>query len=603
MDLTGVFNVAVQTATYAAYASAVALPILGTYWAYTKGPRQLVPENGTARVVTARSWPNIFDKDKIVARDGAKMYMKWGASEISDVPLSTFRVPIERKGKDSALTLLDKVKAEVNAEFFVRVDTSSDESIIQALESLGGEIDEDKIKDYCTAKFDAALRAAAAKMEIEQIQTERESFRNSVKEALDSLKDDGLILVDVSLRQLNQSPLEDFDPNNFFDAQGLKKVTEFIEASKKNVNDTKQEAETQIRDRNKQEAIRRLTIEEEQKQATLQQEERIKNMESEQAKRVAEITAKTNQETQTAHITSERAIDQARISKEQEVGVAEEQKQKAIAIAREERTRVTEEATIARKIALHAKAGDEADAEKLANEKKAEAVAAAEAVTTERAVAEANRTKQIDVIAATGAAEKLAATDRTAADARLYVSQKNAETAEVDAKALLTEAQAAKEASVLAADGTFAETFRKLEAIAAGKSADAKAQLEVNEALSKLSPEAMLHLQNIARISMTPEAIRESMRAVEKIGGINITSMDGMSGMFGAAANQNGGGGGIIPSDPSNPMAQMVSALMMAKMSEPLLKKIIDGVGGDTDMARFVPGTMPPPAAPVAVPA
>lgn len=598
MDLTSAFNVAVQTATYAAYASAAVLPILGTYWAWTKGPRQLVPENGTARVVTARHWPNVFNKDKIVARDGAKMYMKWGASDISDVPLSTFRVPIERKGKDSALTLLDKVKAEVNAEFFVRVDTSSDQSIIQALESLGGEIDEGKIKEYCTAKFDAALRAAAAKMEIEQIQTERENFRASVKEALDSLKDDGLILVDVSLRQLNQSPLEDFDPNNFFDAQGLRKVTQFIEDSKKNVNDTKQEAATQIRERNKQEEIKRLKIEEEQKEATLAQQERIKNKESEQAKRIAEITARTRQESEMARITSEKTVE-----------VAEEHRQKEIAVAREERTRVTEEAQIARKVALHGKAGEEADAEKLANEKRAEAVAAAEAVTTERAVAEANRAKQIDVITATAAAEKTAATDRTAADTRLYVAQKGTETAKVEAEALKIESLAAKEAAEQAAEGAYAEVFKKLKAVADGKSEDAKAQESLNEALSKLSPEAMKHLQDLARISVTPEAIRESMKAVEKISAINITSMDGMSGVFGgAAANQNGNGnGGVIAADPNNPMGQVVNAIMSARMAEPLLARLISSVGGDPAIAKNVPGispgAMPTPPAPLAQPA
>lgn len=599
--LSGIFNVAANVGAWVGYVSAVAVPVIGGYLAWFKGPRQLKAENDVARVVTARQWPNIFKKSKIVAKDGAKMYLNWGASQPSEIPLETFRVDVTRKGKDSALTLEDKVKAEVNAEFFVRVDTSSDETIIRALESLGGAIDSNKISDYCTPKFDAALRSAAAKMQIEQVQTEREQFRNSVKEALDTLKDDGLVLIDVALRQLNQSPLEDFDPNNFFDAQGLKKVTGIIEESKQTINDTKQKAETAILERNKEEQVRRLTITEQQREATLGQAERVSKMESEQAKRIAEIQAKTKEESRTAEIRSEQAVEQARIAKDQQVAVSEEGKQAAVAVARTERERKTREAEIGTKIVLHAKAQEEADAERAANEKRAEAVEAEESVVTARQVAEANRSKQIEVIASEADAQKAAAAERIAAETRVAVAEMGKREATEQAEAVLIEARAAKEAAQLAAEGAYADVFQKAKAVADGKMADAEAQKALNEAINNLSDAAKQHLVDMARINMTPEAIREAMKAVEKIDGISITSMDGMAGAFGGVAGtvdggQNNGGG--------DPMAQLVNGLVRYKLTEPLLEKVIGSVGGDKAIARNVPGAQSAEVvAPAAVPA
>lgn len=584
--LSGIFNVAANVGTWIGYASAVAVPVIGGYLAWFKGPRQLKPENDVARVVTARQWPNVFKKSKIVAKDGARMYLNWGASSPSDIPLGTFRVDVTRKGKDSALTLEDKVKAEVNAEFFVRVDASSPETMIRALESLGGNIDERKISEYCTPKFDAALRAAAAKMQIEQVQTEREQFRTMVKEALDSLKDDGLVLIDVALRQLNQSPLEDFDPNNFFDAQGLKKVTSIIEESKQIINDTKQAAATAIQERNKQEEVRRLTIVEQQKEATLAQAERVSKMEAEQAQRVAEIKAKTQEDSQRAEITSQLAVEQARIAKDQQIAVSEEGKQKAVSVARTEREKEVRSAEIDKSIALHGKAQEEAAAQRSANEAMAEAVEAEEGVLTARQVAEANRARQIEVIAAEGDAQKVAAAERIAAEARVAVAEMGKREASEQAEAVLIEARAAKEAAQLAAEGSYADLFQKAKAVADGKMADAEAQKALNEAINNLSDEAKRHLVEMARIQMTPEAIREAMKAVEKIDGISITSMDGVAGAFGGAAGGGAGNGGGA----ANPMDQLVSALMTVRMAEPLLEKVIKNVGGDAGIARNLPG-------------
>lgn len=602
-SLMSIFNTAAEVATWMGYASAVAIPIVGSYLAWTKGPRQLQPENGTARVISARHWPKFWEKGKIVARDGAEMYLKWGASSASDIPLNTFRVDVARKGKDQALTLDDKVKAEVAAEFYVRVDSSSPASIIQAMESLGGDIDERKITEYCTPKFDAALRQAAAKMQIEQIQTEREQFRTTVKDALDSLKDDGLILVDVALRQLNQSPVEDFDPNNYFDAQGLEKVTKIVEQSKKIINDTKEEATTQIKTRNKDEEIRRLTIAEEQKKATLAQAERVRQLEAEQAKRVAEIEAENTKMANLAHIKAEEETESRRIAMQQQVGVAEEQKQQALKVANEARLKAEQEAAIGRQkavdlaerdkqIALHAKAQEEADAEKAANEKKAEAVEAAEAVKTAQQVAEAERGKRVEVIKAQQEAEKATAAEKIAADARVYVAEQAAKAAKTEATgvadALKIESEADAAAAKLRAEAAYEEEFKRLKALADGKAADADATRASNEAQNALSDEARKHLADLARIQVTPEVVGKVMALATAIKSFNVVSMDGVSlpgmggGTSGPGIPATGGGSG-------NVVDQIIEGFMKVAVTKPMMEKLMQGFGGDPGIAAMLP--------------
>lgn len=622
-SLSSVFN-AVVFYGVAGTTAAIAIPLL-----WFKGPRQLKPENQTAKIITARGWPNVFTKGKIVAKDGAEMYLGWGASDIGDIPLGTFSVPVVRKGKgeDPALTLADKVKAELTAEFLVRVDTSSKEKMIRAMETLQGTITKESIAQYCTPKFDDALRTAAAKMSIEELQSEREQFRQTVREALKTLEEDGLVLSDVLLRQLNQSPIGDFEKDNYFDAQGLKKVVQVIEESKKIINDTEQSSKTQIQERNKDEEIKRLAITEQQTKETLSQNERVQQMQAEQAKRVAEIKAENDKMAKLAQLKAEEEMESRRITKEQQVGVAEEQKQQALKVANETRQRAEQEATIARQkqielaerdkqIALNAKALEEAEAEKAANEKRAEAVEAAEAVTTARLVAEAERNKQVEVIKAQQEAEKTTAAQKIDADSRVYIAEQNAKAAKTEAAgladALKIESGAEAEAAKLEAQGAYEKEFQRLKAVADGKLADADAIRKLNEAQNALSAEAMRHFADLKRIEITPEVVGKVMALASAIKAFNIVSMDGVSfpGMNGTAAP-----GGAAPS--GNVFDQIIEGLVKVAVTKPTLEKFIETFGGDKGVAAMMPniGTaadalIPPaanddakkPAAPAPVP-
>merc|ERR1711937_645457 len=83
--------------------------------------------------------------------------------------------------------------------------------------------------------FADALGEVAAKMTLDEIQENRGSFVKEVRKIADeSIGHTGLALETVSIISLDQTPIEQFNPANTFDSQGLTQLTEQIEAIKKN---------------------------------------------------------------------------------------------------------------------------------------------------------------------------------------------------------------------------------------------------------------------------------------------------------------------------------------------------------------------------------
>ena len=477
-----------STVSFALSGTGLVIIILLLWW---KGPRMLKPDTQKAYIVTGYKFPTVWNKEQFVIKSKPQMYLGLGSSRPEVVNLNSFSVQIERKGKEMALTLKDHVKAEVEAVFYIRVNKSDDAAIIQAKQSLG-EIDEQRIREFLEPTFDAGLRVAAATMTIEEIHSERQKFLDTVKQAVD-LKPYGLELTDVALRRFGQAALADFNANDSFDAQGLKKVTGIIMESEKVRNDLNQTTATEIAERNQQEEVKRLEIKESQRQAELGQGERIQQAEAEQAKRVAEFRAQNQQQADMAAIKAEEETGARRIAKDRELALAEEEKQRALAIAKAQREEQTESAQITKQktvetaerdkqIALHAKAAEEAAAQEAANEASAKAVEAEQAVITVKSVAEADRQKQIEVIAAETEAGKAAASEKITAEARLLVAEKSAEAARIEAaglaEAVKIEAAAESEAAEVRARAAYQEEFQKRKAVADGMGAEADAQKE-----------------------------------------------------------------------------------------------------------------------------
>ena len=86
-------------------------------------------------------------------------------------------------------------------------------------------------------------------MEFHELFMERTKFRESIQNTIG--KDlDGFILQDVAIDYLEQTPLDQHDPNNVLDAEGIKKITEITQRERVLSNEYSQRAQVQVEKEN-----------------------------------------------------------------------------------------------------------------------------------------------------------------------------------------------------------------------------------------------------------------------------------------------------------------------------------------------------------------
>ena len=126
------------------------------------------------------------------------------------------------------------------------------------------------LKDLVEGKFVDALRSVAAGMTMNELHEQRADFVQKVQQASSNdLAMNGLELESVSLTGLDQTSIEHFNANNAFDAEGLTKLTEQIEARKKLRNDIEQDTRVQMETKNLEASQRSFEISRDQEYACL----------------------------------------------------------------------------------------------------------------------------------------------------------------------------------------------------------------------------------------------------------------------------------------------------------------------------------------------
>src|SRR5262252_7314447 len=174
---------------------------------------------------------------------GQKVVMNGGAlvlpivHEVIPVNMNTLRLEVSR-GRDRALITKDRMRVDVVAEFYVRVQAAPD-AIANAAQTLGQRtMQPESLKELVEGKFVDALRTVAAAMTMEELHEKRGEYIRRVRTAVaEDLLKNGLELESASLTQLDQTAMEFFNPSNAFDAEGLTRLTEQIEHRKKIRND------------------------------------------------------------------------------------------------------------------------------------------------------------------------------------------------------------------------------------------------------------------------------------------------------------------------------------------------------------------------------
>ena len=209
---------------------------------------------------------------------GQKVVMNGGAfvlpiiHEVIPVNMNTLRLEVKR-GRESAVITKDRMRVDVLAEFYVRVQ-SMPEAIANAAQTLGQRtMQPEALRELLEGKFVDALRSVAAEITMEQMHEKRGDYVRRVKQAVaEDLLKNGLELESVSLTGLDQTNMEFFNPSNAFDAEGLTRLTEEIERRKKIRNDIEQDTLIQIRNKNLETEKLSLQIDQEGEAARLEHE-------------------------------------------------------------------------------------------------------------------------------------------------------------------------------------------------------------------------------------------------------------------------------------------------------------------------------------------
>ena len=494
---------------------------------------------------------------------GERVVMNGGAlvlpvlHETTPVNMNTVRLGVERKNTDALITL-DRLRIDVKAEFYVRVRPDAG-SIAMAAQTLGQRtMNPEALKDLVEGKFVDALRSVAAGMTMNELHEQRAEFVQKVQQvSSNDLSMNGLELESVSLTGLDQTSIEHFNANNAFDAEGLTKLTEQIEARKKLRNDIEQDTRVQMEIKNLEADKKSLEIARDNEFARLEQEREVEMRRAKQISEVAREQAERNQEADAARIEAKKQVDAQQIEADRLVEEARIAQKQALEIARQEQ-----------QIAVQNKSREESQARAEADEARAKAIAAEEAVTTARDTEIADREKRIELIEASKAAERDAIRVRIEAEAERDAAANRAEAAKLEAEG---EAEAAK----LRAEGDRA----RFEVEAAGQRA-------VNEAANILSDGQMSLQTKLALLKVLPDLIRESARPMEAIDSIKIVQVDGLT-------RQSGGSGAGAPGGaPSGNLASdAVAAALAYRAQAPVLDGLMKELGLDgSTLSNMVEG-------------
>ena len=302
-----------------------------------------------------------FLGEKVVIDGGAFVWPI--IHDITPVNMNTLQLEVIRE-KDDALITKDRMRVDVEAEFYVRVAPNR-EAVSIAAATLGRRtLEQERLHALMSGKFVSALRSTAAQMTIEEIHEQRGDYVSRVKGAAqEALAQNGLELESVAITDIDQTDLEYFNPSNRFDAEGLTKLIEDIEDRRKLRNDIEQDSMIKIRARNLEAEKEALAIERESETARLDQEREVEFRRAAQRAELARERAEretdaenaqiiAREEIEKSRIANEHAISEARIASEREIRQKEIERQQTVDAAEIASREAVEKARIAQERAI-----------------------------------------------------------------------------------------------------------------------------------------------------------------------------------------------------------------------------------------------------------
>jgi len=510
--------------------------------------------------------------------------------------LSTIGLTIRREGHE-ALVTKDFISTNLSAEFYIRVEPNEDD-VKKAARTIG--IDEGrastdairaKAQQLLEPKLIGAIRAVAAQNDFLELHLNREHFGQEVSNALrEDLGRNGFTLESVTITELTQTPLSELRSDDIFGASGRETVTTTV--VQKNIS---------VKRKMQEEAERTAEIAREQEVNVAQQNRIMREGKAKEDEAAAKADLAKNEAIETRDLQRQANIAVERARKEQAEQAAAIGKQKVVEAAQVDKERTIEAAQVDKQInlTLKAKESAEADAQKaaaLALKEKAD-----QEVITVGQVAEAERQKQVAIVAAQREAEQ----QKIAADVEAYRKKLEAEAVAAAQQASAEgSAQAVKIRAKADADAAEMQALSITKLAEANREAglkDAEVLRQKNAAANSKSKEILLQEAVLSLIQNAPAMLRELVKPAERIGEIKVLQMGGASGVLGGGGN--GAGNGAQLPLLGNALGPVTKSIIEASAVLPMLKEVMKFTDADKLKAAFASiGESGGPAVPAAAP-
>ncbi|WP_250656011.1 flotillin family protein [Alkalimarinus coralli] len=410
---------------------------------------------------------------------GALVYPIIYKKELMKISLITLEV--DRRGKDG-LICLDNMRADITVAFYLRVNETADD-VLRVAKSIGADraSDKDAVYDLFAAKFSEALKTVGKQIEFVQLFENRLQFREKIIEVIgDDLN--GYVLEDVAIDYLEQTPKSALDANNILDSEGIKKITELTANQNVITNDLEQNEALAIKKKNVETREAMLELERQQADAEAKQEREVATIRAREEAETLKIQEEERKKSEATRIQVEQDLAVQTENQQREIEVAEQNRQRAVAIEQEKVIRARDLEIVAREREvelqkIEAEKAVEVEKKEIANVIRERVVVdktvaiEEERIKEVREVSEADRAKQVQVLAAEAQADEEKVKQVKAAEAE-------EQSAKFKASEITTMAQANLEASAKEADAK-----KKLaEGIQAEEAALGLAEAKVQEA-------------------------------------------------------------------------------------------------------------------------
>lgn len=430
-------------------------------------------EQGTALIV------NDMSSQPKVHFTGALVYPIIYKKEMMKISLITLEV--DRRGSDG-LICKDNMRADITVAFYLRVNETP-EDVLKVAKSIGAgrASDRDAVYDLFAAKFSEALKTVGKQIDFVQLFENRQEFRDKIVEVIgDDLN--GYILEDVAIDYLEQTPKKALDPTNILDAEGIKKITELTAHQNVRTNDLERDEELAIKKKDVETVEAMLELERQQTDAEARQDREIKTIQAREEAETIKVQEEERKKSEETTISVDQDLAVKKENQSREIEVAEQNRLRAVAIEEEKvvRARDLEVVSREREVELQrieAEKAVEVERKEIAHvirervEVDKTVAVEEEKIKEVREVSEADRLKQVQVLAAEAKADE---------DKVKQVKQAEAEELSAKHKAveITTIAQAELDASAKEADAK-----KKLaEGVQAEKAAIGLAEAKVQEA-------------------------------------------------------------------------------------------------------------------------